>query len=202
MPDEPQLTTIFLDLLPNQPQNEETRQSFQQMLRLRLESKLPQAAERIWDLPPAMVKAQGEYLSLLIEARDLYILGHFYSCVAMCGIVGERLVKDALRTTVFVQRSGSLEKPSDVAFDQLERVEVNGLIRFLGRVGLISNGAVKAVNDLLELRNQYAHARGKNPQPDALQAIKLLDSLVAETVSVFNEFEIKDGSLVPRSQRS
>jgi len=149
-----------------------------------------------------MVKAQGEYLSLLIEARDLYILGHFYSCVAMCGIVGERLVKDALRTTVFVQRSGSLEKPSDVAFDQLERVEVNGLIRFLGRVGLISNGAVKAVNDLLELRNQYAHARGKNPQPDALQAIKLLDSLVAETVSVFNEFEIKDGSLVPRSQRS
>jgi len=202
MPDEPQLTTIFLDLLPNKPQNEETRQSFQQMLRLRLESKLPQAAERIWDLPPAMVKAQGEYLSLLIEARDLYILGHFYSCVAMCGIVGERLVKDALRTTVFVQRSGSLEKPSDVAFDQLERVEVNGLIRFLGRVGLISNGAVKAVNDLLELRNQYAHARGKNPQPDALQAIKLLDSLVAETVSVFNEFEIKDGSLVPRSQRS
>jgi len=33
-------------------------------------------------------------MELLLEARTLLLMGHFYSCVAMCDVVGARLVKE------------------------------------------------------------------------------------------------------------
>jgi hypothetical protein len=199
MNEQPQGMDIFLDLLPNLPKNDQTRESFRQLLRQRFEDALTDAVERVWDLPPMVVKPQGEYLTLLLEARALYLTGHFYSCVAMCGIVGERLVKDVLRASVLVQQGGVPQPPPEAAFNQLERVEVNGIIRFLKEAGLLSAEAAKAADSLGQLRNQYAHARGQSPQPDALKAITLLHTLVEDTVSVFKEFEIKDGIFVRKT---
>jgi hypothetical protein len=190
---------FFLDLLPNQPKNDQTRANIRKLLQQRYEDVLPNAVERVWELPPMIVKPQKEYLSLLLEARELYIAGYFYSCVAMCGVVAERLVKDVLRTSVLVHKNGVPQPPPDVAFDQLERVEVNGIIRFLKEAGLLNAEALKAAESLGQLRNQYAHARGQSPQPDALKAISFLHTIVEDTVSVFKEFEIKDGIFVRKT---
>ena len=143
-------------------------------------------------------RPEGEYLALLIEARNLFVAGSFYACVAMCGIVGERLSKDILRVSLLVRRDSRTEVPSATAFDQLEHVEVNGLVRFLKETGLLSPDAARAAADLGELRNKYAHARGNQPEKDALAAIKLLHKIVEDTVSVFKEFEVSDGKLVRR----
>lgn len=194
----PQHIDLFLDLLSNQPKDDKTRREFARLLRERCEEGLEAAVERIWDLPSMVVRPEGEYLALLIEARELYVKGHFYSCVAMCGIVGERLTKDAMRASVLVQKDRSPQAPLATAFDQLERVEVSALVRFLGEVGILSQEAAQAARDLGELRNRYAHARGRQPQPDALDAIKLLHVIVEDTVSVFKHFEIKDGVFVPK----
>jgi hypothetical protein len=199
MSEQPQFMDVFLDLLPNQPKNEQTRESFRQLLRQRFEDTLTDAVERVWDLPSIVVKPQGEYLTLLLEARALYLTGHFYSCVAMCGIVGERLVKDVFRASVLVQQGGAPQSPPEAAFNQLERVEVSGIIRFLKEAGLLNAEATRAAESLGQLRNQYAHARGQSPQPDALKAITLLHTLVEDTVSVFKEFEIKDGIFVHKT---
>ena len=74
---------VFLDLLSNQPKNDSTRENFRGLFRQRLEERLEDSVERVWDLPAIMVKPRGEYLPLLLEARELYVAGHFYSCVAM-----------------------------------------------------------------------------------------------------------------------
>ena len=188
---------VFLDFLPNQPKNDQSREQFVSMLRLRLEERLQASVERIWDLPSIILKRpQSEYVALLVEARDLYVSGNFYSCVAMCGIVGERIIKDVLRASVRLEKDGVIHIPQDKAFDQLEYVEVAGIIRFLKEAELIAANPAKAAEDLGKLRNRYAHARGKNPDRDALEAIKLLHSLIEGTVSMFNEFEIKDGVFV------
>ena len=97
MSEQPKFMDVFLDLLPNQPKTDQTRESFRQILRQRFEGRLTDAVERVWELPPMILKPHGEYLALLLEAREIYLAGHFYSCVAMCGIVGERLVKDMFR---------------------------------------------------------------------------------------------------------
>jgi hypothetical protein len=200
MNDEPQHRKVYIDLLPNQPQTDQGRENFRKLLRQGFEGRLEDCVERMWLLPQLAVNPEGDYLALLQESRELYVDGHFYSCVAMCGIVGERLVKDVLRGSVLIQKDGAATAPSEKAFDQLERVEVSGIVRFLKEAEILGGDAAKAAKDLGELRNHYAHARGKDPQPDALKAIKLLHILVEGTVSIFKDFEIKeDGSLGPKA---
>lgn len=197
----PQTTDVFLDLLPNQPKNDRGREEFRRMLRDRFEEGLPQAVERIWDLPPIILKQPTDpYVALLLEARELFVAGYFYSCVAMCGIVGERLVKDILRTSILVEREGLSQRPKEAAFDQLERVETSVLARFLKEAELISDEAARAADKLGQLRNRYAHARGKDSATDAIEAIKLLHVLVDDTVSVFKNFEIRDGAYVGKGR--
>jgi hypothetical protein len=44
-------------------------------------------------------------------------------------------------------------------------------VRFVEKAGLIDQPTRKRVVQLLELRNDYAHASGKNPEADALRAL-------------------------------
>jgi hypothetical protein len=69
-----------------------------------------------------------------------------------------------LRASVLIEMYGQNQHPSDAAFDQLEWVEVRGIIKFLNEAGLLSKEAAKAAEDLGDLRNKYTHARGKNPK--------------------------------------
>jgi hypothetical protein len=197
MSDEPQLMEGFIDFRPNLQRNEQSRRIIRQELREKFERNLPEAVERIWDVPYLALKAPfGLYLGLLTEARELFVDGHFYSCVAMCGIVGERLIKDMLRASVLIEKDGQKQRPENAAFDTLERVEVRGIVDFLNKAGLLSEDAANASRKLGEIRNNYAHASGKNPKMDAIKAIKLLHTLVEGTVSIFKDFEIKDGALI------
>ena len=164
------------------------------------ERSLPDAVERIWKLPPFALKPPfGIYSDLLVEARNLFLAGYFYSCVAMCGIVGERIIKDTLRASVLVKKGDKIQSPESKAFDQFERVDVSGIARFLNSAGILSDEAAKAAKDLGELRNSYAHARGENPEADAVNAIKLLHALIDDTVSVFKDHEIKEGVFVRKA---
>lgn len=131
-------------------------------------------------------------MELLLEARELFLHGYFYSCVAMCGIVAERLVKDLLRTSLLVNKAGHISRPDDGALNQLERVDVNGMVRFLKEAGLLEDGAAKAASRLGELRNVHAHARGMQPESDATEAIAYLQTIVEATVSMFPHSESGD----------
>ncbi len=189
---------FHLDVMPNAPKDERTREDFGNILRQKFEQRLPEAVERIWELPPVILH-DGEYVSLLFEARDLFVDGYFYSCVAMCGIVGERLIKDLLRASVLIHKAGIATRPSDEASNQLERVDISSISRFLNKAQLLDDAAHKAARDLGELRNDYAHARGKDPHKDAKKAIDLLHTLVEGTVSVFKDFEPTDKGFAPKA---
>lgn len=130
MNDESQCRKVFIDFLPNQPQTDQDRENFRGILRQGLEGRLEDSIARMWVLPQLAVKPDGEYLALLLESRELYVEGRFYSCVAMCGIVGERLVKDVLRSSVLIQKHGAATAPSEKALDQFERVKSTGSLVF------------------------------------------------------------------------
>jgi transposase len=49
--------------------------------------------ERLSQLPPLRIE-DGPYCRLIREARDVFVDGHYYSCVAMCGISFERFQRD------------------------------------------------------------------------------------------------------------
>jgi len=200
MSDQKEQMEVFLDFLSNQPKNDQTRWGYRELLRHRFEERLSDSVERIWELPAVLLsKPNAEYLTLLLEARQLYLDGYFYSCVAMCGIVGERLIKDVFRACVLVQKNGHPQVPAETAFDQFEHVEVSGIIKFLEKADLLSPEAASAATKLGEVRNRYVHARGKEPDSDALRSIKFLHTLIEGTVSVMKDFEFKDGALVRKT---
>ena len=201
--EEPLTREVFIAFRPNQPRNERSREAQRLQLRKQFEHRLEASVDRLWDLPPVMLQQPAnEYISLLCEARELFIAGYFYACVAMCGIVGERLVKDTIRASVLVRRDGLAVRPTQVAFDQLERIDSSSLCRFLKETQLLNDSAVTAANKLGQLRNSYAHARGRNARGDAAEAIKLLHTLVEDTVSVFKDFGINNGALVLKDKPS
>lgn len=201
MSDESESIQVYLDALPNFPKNDDSRELFREVLRRELERRLDASVERFWDLPQLIVKPEGAYLELLLESRHQYVSGRFYSCVAICGIVGERLAKDMFRSCVLIQKTDSPETPPDEALDQLERVELYGIVNFLKAAKILSKDAARAAKKLGELRNDYAHARGKDPQKDALTAIQLLHTLVEDTVSILKHYKFDAGRLVPREAR-
>ncbi len=201
MADEPNtMEVLYIDFKANLPRNDETREIFQQELRQKFENELPEAVERIWEIPDLALKPPfGPYLELLYEARDLFVEGYFYSCVAMCGIVGERIIKDELRASVLISKGNQVRSPSNTAFDQFEHVDTSSIARFLNKAEILSDEAAKAAEGLGRLRNSYAHARGKNPKADALNAIKLLHTIIEGTVSIFKDFEMKEGALIRKA---
>ncbi len=193
----------YVDIKAKLPHDDQFRNHFMQELRTKFEEGLSNAVERIWEIPSlALQGPKGPYVDLLKEARELFIEGHFYSCVAMCGIVGERIIKDELRASVLVKKGDQIQPPDSTAFDQFERVDVSSIARFLNEAGILSDEVAEAAKDLGELRNKYAHARGKDPQADASDAIKQLHILIEGTVSVFKDFEIKEGILVRKADTS
>jgi len=188
---------FFADPGFEQPQTPEARAEAEAELLSQFKLKVSDIVGRSWQLPSlAVQKGNDEYLQLLTEARELYRSGHFYSCVAMSGIVAERLVKNLLRQTIMVSKDErDPVKPTDTAFDQLERVDMSSLVRFCKETGLIDPPTSSAVTALYELRNKYAHGRGKDAAKDSLNAIVLVHQLVEATVSIKPDFEFIDGRL-------
>ena len=192
---------FFADPGSEQPQTPEARAKAEAEFLGQFRLKVADIVERSWRLPSlAVQKGNSEYLQLLTEARDLYRSGYFYSCVAMSGIVAERLVKDLLRQTIMVSKvDGKPERPNDRAFDQLERVDMSSLVKFCKEIGLIDPTTSSAVTELYELRNKYAHGRGKDAIKDSLKAIGMVHQLVETTVSIKSDFEFIDGRLRQRN---
>jgi hypothetical protein len=156
-------TRVFADPGSDQPQTPEAKAKLEAEFLSEFRLKVSDIVVRYWQLPSlAVLKANDEYLRLLTEARELYRLGHFYSCAAMSGIVAERLIKDLLREAVMVSKDAGIPvRPSDNAFDQLERVDMSSLVKFCKETALVDSDTSKAVTSLYELRNKYAHGRGK-----------------------------------------
>ncbi len=194
---------VYCDFNPNHANDPLLSPGLRERLVSQYESDVDVIIQRIGQLPALMVHNVGDYVELLVEARKIYTQGHFYSCVAMCGIVAERITKDILKHVTCIRvTSEQAMSPSQKAFDQLERVDVSSLVRFLKESGVFNAETSKAADALLQLRNTYAHARGKSPQEDALKAIEQLHRFVDNTMSVLKDNEIRDGKLVPKNANS
>jgi len=196
----------FSDLNSNEPKNDATRSRFRQSTIEQFNLKLSDSIERMWELPPVILQSGGDYVDLLSEARDLFKMGYFYACVAMCGIVNERLVKDLLLDSLLVSVNGQTIPPNEKAVEQLERIEISTLIKFLNRMKIIPDDVRKAAISLIELRNLYAHAyahtTGDDPRIDALKAIGFLQTMLNGTVSLLKNFEFRDGKLIRKIANS
>lgn len=152
-------------------------------LREEFEKDLPGIVERFAQLPEVAI-ASGPHVPLLMDARDLYAYGYFYSCVAQCGITAERIMKDlAARHLRIIKEDGSTVEIPPEAIEHLDWFDNSRLVKFVTKSGLIGEDTRKAALALGELRNKYAHGSGEDEAADAMKAITLLQTLIDGTVS-------------------
>jgi len=205
MVQESQKVTVFLDATPNllkHPVGKTMlRKTLAQFMHENIDSNIDKMVDRYAFLPALMVH-HGEYCKLLSQARDLFVWGFFYSCVPMCGIVAERIVKDIFSRTLLVVSGAKATAPNLKAKKDLESFGAKEICDFLIDSGILDENLRSPLKGLGELRNKYAHAGGKKPEEDARKSIKHLHSIVEGTVSVFREFDVQHGKLVRKNPKT
>jgi len=133
--------------------------------------------ERLSQLPPLLIE-DGPYCGLIREARDVFVNGHFYACVAMCGISFERFQRDkaapyeAMRTHTMGQVRGMLRKNN-----------------------VLSPKTLSLCKSMADLRNEYAHGHGLNPKEDALKSLKWMHSFIDNETNLMRDYVIAVGIL-------
>ena len=133
--------------------------------------------ERLSQLPPLLIEA-GPYCKLLREARDVFVDGHFYACVAMCGISFERFQRDKAKPCGATRKHNMFEVRS-----------------MLQNNSVLSLETLTLCKDMADLRNEYAHGHGLKPQKDALKALTWMHSFIDNETNLMRDYVIIDGVL-------
>jgi hypothetical protein len=133
--------------------------------------------ERLSKLPPILIE-NGPYCGLLREARDVFVDGHFYACVAMCGISFERFQRD--RAKVY----GATKK------DKMWQVR-----EILKNNNALSPETLNFCENMANLRNEYAHGTGLKPKEDSLKSLGWMHSFIEKETDLMRDYIIIDGML-------
>jgi len=133
--------------------------------------------ERLSHLPPLLIEV-GPYCSLLKEARDVFVDGHFYACVAMCGISFERFQRDKAKPY------GATRK------HKMPRVR-----KILQENNVLKVETLALCKKMAKLRNDYAHGHGLKPKEDALKALQWMHSFIDNETNLMRDYVIVDGVL-------
>ena len=136
--------------------------------------------ERLSQLPPLLIE-DGPYCRLIREARDVFVDGHFYACVAMCAISFERFQRDK------AEPHGAMQK------DKMSRIR-----DILKKNRVLSSKTLSLCKSMAELRNKYAHGYGLNPKEDALRSLEWMHSFIDNETNLMRDYVIVDGMLSRR----
>jgi hypothetical protein len=133
--------------------------------------------ERLSQLPPLLIEV-GPYCKLLREARDVFVDGYFYACVAMCGISFERFQRDK------AEPYGATRK------HKMSRVR-----KILQENKVLKLETLAPCKKMAKLRNDYAHGDGLKPKEDALKAIQWMHSFIDNETNLMRDYVIVNGVL-------
>ncbi|MDD5064247.1 MAG: hypothetical protein PHQ35_05760 [Phycisphaerae bacterium] len=133
--------------------------------------------ERLAQLPPLLIKV-GPYCKLFKEARDVFVDGHYYACVAMCGISFERFQRDKA-------------KPYGATWEY----KMPQVRKILKDNNVVSSETLVLCKNMADLRNEYAHGDGLKPEEDALKALTWMHSFINNETNLMRDYVIVNGIL-------
>ena len=133
--------------------------------------------ERLSQLPALLIEV-GSYCGLLKEARDVFVDGHFYACVAMCGISFERFQRDKA-------------KPYGAA----RKHKISQVRSMLQKNRVLTSETLRLCERMADLRNEYAHGDGHWPQEDALKALEWMHCFIDNETNLMRDYVIVNGVL-------
>jgi hypothetical protein len=133
--------------------------------------------ERLSQLPPLLIE-DGPYCRLIREARDVFVDGHFYACVAMCGISFERFQRDKA-----------------APYGAMRKHKMSKVRRILKENNVLKVETLALCKKMAKLRNDYAHGDGLKPKEDALKALTWMRSFIDNETNLMRDYAVVDGIL-------
>ena len=108
----------------------------------------------------------------------MFVDGHFYACVAMCGISFERFQRDKA-----------------IPYGAKQKDKMNRIRSILKKNRVLSLKTLSLCKSMADLRNKYAHGDGLNPKEDALQSLEWMHSFIDSETNLMRDYVIVDGIL-------
>ena len=195
----PTTFNVFLDVIRNTYDNLSTGKKRLETINLarqlvdEVQSDATPRIKRHLRLPTLIIHADDEFLPLLLEARETYIHGYFFSCIASAVTTADRICNRLMeRYGVLVRERRRITE--DQTFGQK--------IQPLRTRGIITNDQERLLIRLNRIRNRHLHPkqplRRLTLKRDALQMVRLLHEFLEGTFSVFRDYAVENGRLVPR----
>jgi hypothetical protein len=145
-----------------------------------------------------IVYAEGKMWKLLQEAKNSYLLGHYYSTIALSGMAAERICYDYIEFSE-IQING--KTVSDKAKQQLINLPLRALIEFLYEHGIIDDKSKSVLHQIADTRNTTVHPKmSSDPKKDAIEALNKLCNVAENLLSMFRFYDLVDGGFVMRTQ--
>ena len=190
---------MYIDSMPGSLIDERTSENaiseYKKYLSKRFRKDLPTILERTKKLSNIRTTNTNPCLNLLLESREAYTKGLFYSTIAMAGISAERYAIEISTKIVF--KSSNKEISLE---DLFERLSQSQRIKILSELGLIGSEIKNELNEINKIRNKYIHPkRIGDLEKDAL----IIVNRMAKILEIeFNEnYYIKEGKLVPKAKK-
>ena len=190
--------SVVLDLIrnsyvgfPSALKRRETRQ----LARLEVERVEKDAVNRVkrhLKLPTLICHQDDEFLPLLLETRQTYADGYYFSCISSGVTTADRICNR------LVERYGLPMSEQQSIFQQtfgqkIERLHSRGVITDNLR------GPLAAMN---KIRKRHLHPKDRlrplTLKRDALRTVRLLHEVLEQTFSVFRDYTIENGKLIPK----
>jgi hypothetical protein len=147
-----------------------------------------------------IVNAEGKWADLLQEAKDSYLLGHYYSTIALSSMAAERICYDYIEFSQ-IQINGTTI--SDKAKQELIYLPLNHLIDFLHEYGIIDGKSKGVLHRISQIRNTHVHPKmSGDSQKDAIEVLNLLCNVAENLWSMFKTHNIVDGKFVKKHEPS
>lgn len=190
--------SVFLDLQRNRYDLGDVkikRRLFNELKQELVQSVQEDAGSRVkryLRLPTLIVHQDNEYLPMLREARQSYIDGNYFSCIATSVTTTDRICNRWME--VFQSKPNYKKK--------LHRMTFGGKATFLFEQGYFDKSQKIILDRLNLIRRRHLHPKKPLSQltlrRDAFRAVKLMHDFVETTFSVFRDYEIEEGKFVPK----
>jgi hypothetical protein len=145
-----------------------------------------------------IVYAEGKMWKLLQEAKNSYMVGHYYSTIALSGMAAERICYDYIEFSEIQINGKTL---GDKAKQELINLPLRDLINFLHEFGIIDNESKNVLHQIGDIRNRHVHPKmSSDPKKDAIEVLNKLCSVTENLLSMFRFYDLVDGIFVRRAQ--
>lgn len=144
-------------------------------------------------LPALLVFQDDEFLPLLLEARQTYIDGYFFSSIATAVTTVDRIC---------IRLSEHYELPKSFREWLLKETLGNKFDRLRAK-GVLTEKQAELVREINEIRKRHLHPKktisALTLKRDVFRSILLLHQLLEGTFSVYRDHTLLQGRIVPKS---